>query len=167
MMATRIVPPPPADLDYQALDTILSHLEHRYGLDPRIDRAYRIVMSARVEVQDDGTTGLVHGDSGRDYWATADGFCECPDAANGHRCKHSLGVLIAAQLAAVAKATAARQQAEAEAARQLYALLTKGHQDHGRALIASGVRPADDPIYQQRDALIQQTRAKLPALSIR
>jgi hypothetical protein len=53
--------------DHAALDMILSHLERRYGLDPRIDRAYRIVMSDRVELQDDGTTGLVHGDSGRDY----------------------------------------------------------------------------------------------------
>jgi hypothetical protein len=74
---------------------------------PRIDRAYRIVMSDHVELQDDGTTGLVHGDSGRDSYATVDGFCECRDAERVTRCKHSLAVTIAAQLAAVAKAKVA------------------------------------------------------------
>ena len=33
---------PTASIDHAALDVILSHLERRYGLDPRIDRAYRI-----------------------------------------------------------------------------------------------------------------------------
>jgi len=56
----------------------------------------------------DSKAGLVHGDSGRSYWATADGFCECPDSERVARCKHALAVLIALQLAAVAKSKAAR-----------------------------------------------------------
>src|SRR6266571_176359 len=98
MLATQIVSPPAAPIDHAALDVILSHLERRYGLNPRIDRAYRIVVSGRVELAaDEPTTGLVHGDSGRDYWATVDGFCECPDAERVARCKHALSVMIAAQ----------------------------------------------------------------------
>jgi hypothetical protein len=93
-----------SQIDHAALDVILTHLERRYGHDPRIDRAHRIVVSDRVELcADEPTTGLVHGDSGRDYYATADGFCECPDAERVARCKHSLAVVIAVQLAAVAK----------------------------------------------------------------
>src|SRR5215510_10240004 len=106
--------PPAAQIDHAALDVILTHLERRYGLDPRIDRAYRIVVSGRVEIcADEPTTGLVHGDSGRDYYATVDGFCECPDAERVARCKHSLAVLIVAQLAAVADAKTAQEAADA------------------------------------------------------
>jgi hypothetical protein len=36
------------------------------------------------------------------------------------------------------------------------------HQDHGRALIGSGQRPVDDPIYQERDLVIQRVRSRLP-----
>jgi hypothetical protein len=64
-----------------ALDVIVTHLERRYGLDPRIDRASRVVVSDRVALSVvDPRAGLVHGDNGRGYWATVDGFCECPDA---------------------------------------------------------------------------------------
>ena len=80
-------------------------------------------MSGRVEMQDDGITGLVHGDSGRDYYATVDGFCECPDAERIARCKHALSVSISAQLAAVAKARAA--QDDRTDLRASYAKLTK------------------------------------------
>jgi hypothetical protein len=139
---------PAAPIDHAALNVILSHLERRYGLDPRIDHAYRIVMSGRVALQDGGATVLVHGDSGRDYYATVEGFCECPDAERVARCKHSLAVAIAAQLAAVAQ--------------MLFAKLTREHKDHGRALIGSGQRPVDDPIYAQRDLLIQRLRSRLP-----
>jgi hypothetical protein len=98
---------PAAPIDHAALDVILTHLERRYGLDPRIDRAYRIVVSDRVDLSTaDPGAGLVHGDSGRSYWATVDGFCECADAEQVTRCKHALAVVIAVQLAAVAKARA-------------------------------------------------------------
>ncbi len=90
-----------APVDHAALDAILTHLERRYGHDPRIDRAYRIVVSDRVDLSVvDSRAGLVQGDSGRSYWATVDGFCECPDAERVARCKHALAVLIAVQLAA-------------------------------------------------------------------
>jgi hypothetical protein len=127
---------------------ILSHLERRYGLDPRIDRAYRIVVSGRVELcADEPTTGLVHGDSGRDYYATADGFCECPDAARVARCKHSLSVTIAVQLAAVAKAKAAQAEAEATDLRALYAKLCQEQQQRGRLLSAQRIRPNEDAVW--------------------
>src|SRR5438876_673168 len=101
------VQPTAAPIDHAALDVILTRLERRYGLDPRIDRAYRIVMSGRVDLSDvDRKAGLVHGDSGKSYWATIDGFCECPDAERVARCKHSLAVVIATQLAAVAESKA-------------------------------------------------------------
>jgi len=146
---------PTAPLDHAALDVILSHLERRYGLDPRIDRAYRIIVSDRVDLSVvDSKAGLVHGDSGKSYWATVDGFCECPDAERVARCKHALAVLIAAQLAAVAKA------------RATYAHLTREHQEHGRALIAAGTRPIDDATYRDRDDRIQALRRRLPAVSL-
>ena len=147
MTASSIAPA--ALIDHPALDVVLSHLERRYGLDPRIDRAYRIVVSGRVELcADEPTTGLVHGDSGRDYYATIDGFCECPDAERVARCKHSLAVIITVQLAAVAKAKADHEASDAVEIQALYAKLTREHQDHGRALIGSGQRPVDDPVYQ-------------------
>src|SRR5262245_10360448 len=143
---------PAATVDHAALDVILTHLERRYGLDPRIDRAYRIVVSGRVELcADEPTTGLVHGDSGRDYYATADGFCECPDAERVARCKHSLAVVIATQLATVARSKAI----EVDGVRATFTRLTREHQDHGRALIASGERPIDDAVYMERDDQIQ------------
>jgi hypothetical protein len=104
-----VVQQPAAQIDQAALDVILTHLERRYGFDPRIDRAYRIVVSDRVDLSiADPKAGLVHGDSGRSYWATVEGFCECPDAERVARCKHSLAVVIAIQLAAVARANVAR-----------------------------------------------------------
>src|SRR5215211_5014340 len=140
-----------APVDHAALDVILTHLERRYSLDPRIDRANRIVVSGRVELcADEPTTGLVHGDSGRNYYATADGFCECPDAERIARCKHSLAVVIAVQLAAVTKSKASAD----ENVRATFARLTREHQDHGRALIASGQRPIDDAVYVERDEQI-------------
>ena len=146
-----------ASIDHAALDTILAHLERRYGLDPRIDRAYRIVVSGRVALcADEPTTGLVHGDSGRDYYASVHGVCECPDAERVARCKHSLAVVITTQLAAVARSKAAEEATDAVETQALYAKLTREHQDHGRALVGSGQRPIDDPIYQQRDLLIQR-----------
>jgi hypothetical protein len=153
---------PAARVDHAALDVILSHLERRYGLDPRIDRAYRIVVSDRVDLSVvDPRAGLVHGDSGRSYWATVDGFCECPDAERVARCKHALAVLIAIQLAAVAKSKATQDDPRAT-----YARLTREHQEHGRELIASGTRPIDDATYRQRDDEIQALRLRLPAASL-
>ena len=147
---------PAAPIDHAALDVILAHLERRYGLDPRIDRAYRIVVSDRVDLSVvDSKAGLVHGDSGRSYWATVDGFCECADAERVARCKHALAVLIATQLAAVAKA------------RATYRRLTREHQEHGRVLIAAGARPIDDAAYRERDDEIQALRRRLPAIVIR
>ena len=144
-----------APIDHAALDAILSHLERRYGLDPRIDRAYRIVASHRVDISAaDSKAGLVHGDSGRSYWATTDGFCECADAERVARCKHALAVVIVAQLAAVAKA------------RATYARLTREHQKHGRELIAARTRPIDDATYRDRDDQIQALRLRLPAVSL-
>lgn len=75
MMATQIVPPPATPIDHAALDVILTRLESRYGHDPRIDRAYRIVVSGRVELcADEPTTVGVHGDSRKSYSATGAGF---------------------------------------------------------------------------------------------
>ena len=153
-MATQIVAPAP-HIDHAALDTIMCRLEARYGHEPRLDRALRIVMSGRVDLSVvDMKAGLVHGDSGRSYWATVDGFCECPDAERVARCKHSLAVTIAVQLRAVAKA------------RATYARLCTEHQQHGRELIASGVRPVDDATYQSRDEQIQAMRQQLPAATL-
>jgi hypothetical protein len=161
-MAQTIVAPT-GPVDHAALDVILTNLERRYGHEPRIDRAYRIVMSGRVELsENDPKTALVHGDSGRDYWATVDGFCECPDAERVARCKHSLACIIVAQLAAVAKAKAAQQDDLCET----FARLTREHQVHGRALIASGVRPVDDATYRERDEQIQAMRHLLPAATL-
>jgi hypothetical protein len=50
--------------------------------------------------------------------------------------------------------------------RDAFAWLTHAHQEHGRALIASGTRPIDDPAYQQRDDEIQALRLRLPAASL-
>jgi hypothetical protein len=36
---------------------------------------------------------------------------------------------------------------------------------HGRALIAAGTRPIDNPTYRQRDDQIQALRRRLPAAS--
>ena len=144
-----------ARIERAALDAILTHLERRYGLDPRIDRAYRIVVSDRVDLSVvDSKAGLVHGDSGRSYWATVDGFCECADAERVARCKPSFAVLIAVQIAAVAKA------------RATYVQLTREHQDHGRELIGAGTRPIDDAAYRDRDDRIQALRRRLPAVSL-
>jgi len=49
-------------------------------------------------------TAQVTGDSGSTYTATAAGYCECPDAANGKVCEHQFAVKIACQMAAVARA---------------------------------------------------------------
>jgi hypothetical protein len=164
MNATAVaIQPTAAPIDHAALDVILTHLERRYGLDPRIDRAYRIVVSDRVELcADEPTTGLVHGDSGRDYYATVDGFCECPDAERVARCKHSLAVVIAVQLTAVSKSKAITN----DDIRATYTRLTREHQDHGRALVASGQRPIDDAVYAERDDQIQALRSRLPVVSL-
>lgn len=163
-MAQTIVAPAP-HIDHAALDVILSNLERRYGLDPRIDRAYRIVVSGRVELcADEPTTGLVHGDSGRSYYATVDGFCECPDAERVARCKHSLSVTIAVQLAAVAKAKAAEQDSTNDVS-ETFTRLCAEHQQHGRELIAAGGRPVDDAVYQERDQQIQRLMVALPVPS--
>jgi hypothetical protein len=153
---------PSTPIDHAALDMILSHLERRYGLDPRIDRAYRIVVSDRVDLSAvDPKAGLVHGDSGLSYWATVDGFCECPDAERVARCKHALAVLIVVQLAAVARSTATQEDVRAAFAR-----LTRQHQEHGCELIAAGIRPIDDATYRERDDRIQALRLRLPAVSL-
>jgi predicted nucleic acid-binding Zn finger protein len=166
-MATQIVAPA-ATVDHAALDTILSNLERRYGHDPRIDRAYRIVMSGRVELcADEPTTALVHGDSGRSYYATVDGFCECPDAERVARCKHSLACIIAVQLAAVAQAKAAQTEADATDLRALYARLCQEQQQRGRLLSAQGIRPNEDATWLQADEHIRRVRAQLPSLVIR
>ena len=152
---TASIVAPAAPIDDAALDTIMSRLEQRYGHEPRLDRAFRIVLSDRVDLSAvDIKAGLVHGDSGRSYWATVDGFCECPDAERVARCKHALAVVIASQLRAVAKA------------RATYARLCTEHQEHGRALIAAGTRPVDDAAYQARDAQIQTLRQQLPAVTL-
>jgi hypothetical protein len=152
---------PGAPIDHAALAVILTHLERRYGHDPRIDRAYRIIMGDRVDLSVvDRNAGRVHGDSGRSYWATTDGFCECRDAERVARCKHALAVLIATQLAAVARSKATEDDPHAAFAR-----LTREHQDHGRELIAGGTRPIDDATYRDRDGQIQALRLRLPAAS--
>src|SRR6266536_2557710 len=92
-------------IDHAALGAIMRRLEQRYGHDPRLDRAFRLFMGDRVELsQEDLTAALVHGDNGRDYWATSTGFCECPDAERGHICKHQFAVKIAVQMRAVEQA---------------------------------------------------------------
>jgi hypothetical protein len=160
---TASIVAPAVPLDHAALDTILTHLERRYGHDPRIDRAYRIVVSDRVDLSVvDSKAGQVHGDSGRSYWATVDGFCECPDAERVARCKHALAVLIAVQLRAVAKAKAV----QGEELRETFAALSREHQDHGRDLIGSGIRPIDDPTYRARDEQLQELRKQLPAATL-
>jgi hypothetical protein len=154
---------PAAWIDHAALDAILSHMERRYGLDPRLDRAYRVVVSDRIELSVvDPKAGLVHGDSGPAYWATADGFCECPDAERVARCNHALAVIIAVQLAAAAQSKASH----GDDARVTYARLTREHQEHGRELIAAGTRPIDDTTYRDRDDRIQALRLQLPAVSL-
>ena len=160
MTASSIAPAAP--LYHAALDAILTHLERRYGHEPRLDRAYRIVVSDRVDLSVvDSKAGLVHGDRGRSYWATVDGFCECPDAERVARCKHALAVLIDVQLAAVAKSKATQDDPRATFAR-----LTREHQEHGRELIAAGTRPIDDATYRDRDDQIQALRLRLPAVSL-
>jgi hypothetical protein len=62
----------------------------------------------------------------------------------------------------VAKAKAAQEATDAVETQALFAKLTREHQDHGRALIGSGQRPADDPSYQERDLVIQRVRSRLP-----
>jgi uncharacterized Zn finger protein len=103
----------------------------------------------------------VPGDSGTSYWATVDGFCECPDAERVARCKHALAVLIAVQLAAVAKSKATQEDVRATFAR-----LTRQHQEHGRELIAAGIRPIDDATFRDRDDQIQALRLRLAAVSL-
>jgi hypothetical protein len=153
---------PTAPIDHAERGVILSYLERRYGLDPRIDRAYRIVVSDWVDLSAiDPEAGLVHGDSGLSYWATVDGFCGCPDAERVARCKHALAVLIAVQLAAVAKS-----EAPQEDIRATFDRLTHEHQEHGRELIATGTRPIDDVTYRDRDDQIQALRLRLPAVSL-
>jgi uncharacterized Zn finger protein len=161
-MATTSIAP----IDHAALDTIMSRLEQRYGLDPRVDRGFRLFMAGNVELsQECPDTAFVTGDSGKGYWTTATGFCECPDAERGNVCKHQLAVKIACQMRAVAQSKSA-QQDNGDDLRARYAKLTKAHQDHGRALIASGVRPIDDPFYLERDALIQRIKARLPVATL-
>lgn len=163
-MAVQIVSP---TVDHAALDRILSHLERRYGFDPRLDRAYRIVMSERVELStEDPTAGLVHGDSGKSYWATVNGFCECPDAQRVSRCKHALSVIISAQLAAVAKSKSELRDKDAQF-RSHYLKLCTEHQQHGRELIARGYRPIDDAVYLERDLQLQSLKARLPVPTLR
>src|SRR5262245_3040551 len=83
MLATQIVSPPPTDLDDQAFDAILAHLEPRYGSESRLHRADRVVSGRRVKLASgERTTGLVNGDSGKSYWATADACCAYLDATN-------------------------------------------------------------------------------------
>lgn len=156
---------PAAQLDHAALDRIMTRLESRYGHDPRLDRAFRLFMGDRVELSEtEPTTALVHGDSGKSYWATALGFCECPDHANGHVCKHQLATKIAAQMRAVE--IAKRPEAKAEETRTTYLQLCQQQQQYGRMLHAQGTRPVDDISWLERDQHIQRVKAQLPPATL-
>ena len=164
-MATQIVAPA-SHIDHAALDAIMIRLEQRYGHEPRLDRALRIVVSDRIDLSTvDMKAGLVHGDSGRSYWATVDGFCECPDAERVARCKHALAVTIAVQLRAVARAKAAEQDGS-NGLGETFARLCTEHQQHGRELSSVGTRPVDDAVYMERDARIQTMRQHLPTATL-
>jgi hypothetical protein len=155
-MATQSI----AQRDHQALDSILTRLESRYGHDPRVERAFRIFMSDRIDLSVvDPKAGLVHGDTGRSYWATVDAFCECPDHANGHVCKHALAVMIAAQMRAVMKAKQAQQPSHTRAT---YIQLCQEQQKYGQHLHSRGIRPIDDSLWLERDQQIQMVKAQLP-----
>src|SRR4051812_18984594 len=68
-----------SELTHAVLDTIMTRLEARYGADPRVERGFRLFMADKVELSaEDSSAALVHGDSGKCYWTTVSGFCECP-----------------------------------------------------------------------------------------
>jgi hypothetical protein len=155
-MATQSIAP----IDHAALDAIMSRLEHRYGLDPRLDRAFRLFMGQRVEISEaDPTAALVHGESGRSYWATVNGFCECPDAANGHTCKHQLATKIAVQLRAVEQAKAT----PADDIRAQCEWLCLERSQLGARLCAQGLRPIDDPTWVEFGEWIAALRSQIAA----
>jgi uncharacterized Zn finger protein len=160
-MAQSIVAP----IDHAALDTIMCRLEQRYGLDPRLDRAFRLYMAGRVELsEEDATAALVHGDSGTDYWATVHGFCECPDAANGHVCKHQIATKIAVQMRAVEKAKNGASAVDAdESVRAYLTRLCSERQQLGARLLAQGIRPVDDGLWTEYGEWITRLRSKTVA----
>jgi hypothetical protein len=158
MMATRIVPPPAAPIDHAALDVILTHLERRYGLDPRLDRAFRLFMAGNVSLfEQEPTTALVVGDSGQTYTATALGYCSCPDAERGNRCKHQLATRIAVQMRAVEEA----RQAEDEDVRAQYQRLCVERSQLGARISSQGMRPIDDPTFVEMGEWLSALRSQI------
>jgi len=111
-----------------------------------LDRAFRLFMADRVELsQEDATAALVHGESGTDYWATATGYCECPDAANGRCCKHQFAVKIAVQMRGVEQA----KQTEDRELRAQYERLCFERSKLGARICSQGLRPIDDPTFME------------------
>jgi len=164
-MATQSIAPV-VPVDHVALDAIMSRLEQRYGLDPRLDRAFRLYMADRVELsEEEPTTALVHGDSGNDYWATISGYCECPDAANGHCCKHQLATKIAVQMRAVENANRTAP-VDVDATRAYLSQLCMERQRLGARIAASGNRPIDDPTWREYGEWIEALRSKLPKVTV-
>jgi len=87
----------------------------------------------------------VHVESGTVYWATATGFCECPEAQNGRRCKHQSAVKIAVQMRAAEQA----KQAEARDIRAQYEWLCFERSKLGARICSQGLRPIDDPTFME------------------
>ena len=159
------IQPPDAPTDHAALDAIMSRLEQRYGMDPRLARAFRLFMARRVELSEqEPTTALVHGESGNDYRATITGFCECPDAQNGHTCKHQLATKIAVQMKAVENANGAA--VDVDATRAYLNQLCMERQRLGARIAASGNRPVDDATWREYGEWIEALRSKLPTVTL-
>jgi len=154
---------PTASIDHAALDAIMSRLEQRYGMDPRLDRAFRLFMAGRVELSEqEPTTALVHGESGNDYWATITGFCECPDAQKGNACKHQLATKIAVQMKAVEHANRTAS-VDVEGTRAYMNQLCIERQWIGACIAASGNRPIDDATWNEYGEWIAALRSKIAA----
>jgi hypothetical protein len=152
--------PPPADapLDHAALDAIMTRLERRHGHEPRLDRAFRIYMSGRVQISDDDpTAGLITGDAGTGYWATIHNFCECVDG-QARRCKHQLALMIAVQMKAVA---VAKPTVEMDDARAQLQRLCFDRSALGARIATLGLRPVDDPTWVEMGAWIANLRAQM------
>jgi uncharacterized Zn finger protein len=156
---------PTATVDHVVLDTIMCRLEQRYGLDPRLDRAFRLYMAGRVEIfADEPTTALVHGESGNSYHATINGFCECPDAANGYCCKHQLATKIAVQMRAVEKAKDNPSTPPTDDSDRAYLVrLCSERQQLGARLLAQGIRPVDDGLWNEYGEWIARLRTTIAA----